>query len=275
MASAPVLTLLDFQEKFVIETDASGYGLGAVLMQKQKLIAYFSKGLLDKERLKPIYEKELMAIVLTIQKWKHYLMGRKFIVYTDQRSLNFLLKQQDISLDYQKWLTKLLGYDFEIVYKAGVDNKVADSLSRILWSKEQDNTEWLGAITVNTTLQMQDIFDEVDKDKALQKRVYEMTVGNDHKPGYTMVGGRMFYMRRLVLSRESSHIPLILKLYHYGVMGGHSRVLKTIMRIQLMFHWVHLKEDVRKYVSEYNICQTHKYSTLILHVCCNLFRYLL
>ncbi|KAF2283471.1 hypothetical protein GH714_008470 [Hevea brasiliensis] len=105
-------------------------GLGAVLMQDSRPIAYFSKALSIHSLGKSTYEKEMMALVLAVLHWRPYLMGRKFVVHTDQKSLRHLLQQPITTSAQQQWVAKLLGYDFEIKYKPGNTNKAADALSR-------------------------------------------------------------------------------------------------------------------------------------------------
>jgi hypothetical protein len=130
MTAAPVLALPNFSQPFVIECDASGIGIGAVLMQSGKPIAFLSKALKGKAVHMSTYEKELFALVTAIQKWRPYLVGRPFVVKTDYQSLKFLLEQKVGTPFQQKWITKLIGYDFTVEYKKGVDNRVADALSR-------------------------------------------------------------------------------------------------------------------------------------------------
>ena len=94
MSHSPILALLDLSRPFIVETDASGIGIGAVLLQDEWPLAFFSQALPQEVRLKLVYECELIAVVRAIQKWQHYLLGCKFIVRTDQHSLKFLLLQR-------------------------------------------------------------------------------------------------------------------------------------------------------------------------------------
>ena len=167
MVTLPVLALPDFNKTFVIESDASGQGVGAVLMQEQRPIAYFSQAFNQEKRKKSVYERELMAIVLAIHKWKHYLMGRKFIVRTDQRSLKYLMEQREVNPEYLKWMVKLMGYQFEIQYRPGLENKAMDGLSRIFPATT------VMALTIPRVLQLDKLQQEVAANMKLQEVVKE------------------------------------------------------------------------------------------------------
>lgn len=125
-----MLALPNFNELFIVECDATRSGIGGVLMQNQRPIAFFSHALRDKNLFFSTYEKEMLALVLAVQKWTPYLLGRKFVVRTDQKSLKHLWKQKITKTAQEKWLVKLMGYNFTIDYKKGKDNVVADALSR-------------------------------------------------------------------------------------------------------------------------------------------------
>ena len=256
MTTVPVLALPNFEDQFVVESDASGKGLGAVLMQQQRPIAYFSQVLSERQQLKSVYERELMAIVFAIQKWRHYLLGRKFIVRTDQKSLKFLLEQREINMEYQRWLSKLLGFDFDIHYKPGLENKAADALPR------KDATVELLAMTVPTAIQFQDIEAEVAQDETLQKLVRELVADPLSHPDYSLVQGRLLRKGRLALPKESKLIGVILKEMHDGRMGGHGGVQRTQKRISELFFWMGMMNDIKRYVAACSVCQRHKYSTL-------------
>jgi hypothetical protein len=139
MTTTPVLALPDFTKLFVIESDASGVGIGAVLMQEGQPLAFTSKALSPLHLSMSVYDKEMLTIVHAVTKWRPYLIGRRFQIRTDHRSLKYLLEQRISSMEQQKRVTKLLGYDYEIVYKKGAENLAADALSRILEYAELHN----------------------------------------------------------------------------------------------------------------------------------------
>lgn len=138
MCSSPVLTLPDFTKEFTIEADACGTGIGAVLMQSGKPIAFFSKSLGPKAAAQSIYEKEAMAILESLKKWRHYILGSKLIIKTDQQSLKHMMKQRLVEGIQHKLLLKLMEYDYCIEYKAGKENVEADALSRLPQGKSEE-----------------------------------------------------------------------------------------------------------------------------------------
>ena len=130
MCQAPVLATSDFTKTFTVECDALGNVIGAVLMQDERPISFENHIIKGKYLHKDIYEKEMLEILHALNKWRPYLMGRHFKVKMDHDSLKYFLEQRLSSEEQQKWVTKMLGYDFEIIYKKWKQNVVANVLSR-------------------------------------------------------------------------------------------------------------------------------------------------
>lgn len=110
----PTLAIPDFSKPFVVETDASSKGLGAVFLQEGRPLAFWSQAFSDRAQNKLVYEKELMAAIQALHKWRHYLLGAHFVIITDQKSLKFLTERKLLKEEQFRWASKSIGSDFEI-----------------------------------------------------------------------------------------------------------------------------------------------------------------
>jgi hypothetical protein len=223
-------------------------------MQDKKPVAYFSKALGVRNLTKSAYEKELMAVVLAIQHWRPYLLGRKFVVSTDQKSLKQLLQQRVVTAEQQNWSAKLLGYDFEIIYKPGSLNRGADALSRVSGEGE------LCQLHSRILWQEEEVLkQEVARDSLLQHIVKDLQQDELSRPGYKMKQGVLLYEDRLVLSKNSELIPKMLEEFHITPQGGHSGFYRTYRRLAANLYWVGMKNTVQEFVKSCDVCQRQKY----------------
>nr|GEY64966.1 putative reverse transcriptase domain-containing protein [Tanacetum cinerariifolium] len=149
LCSAPILSLPEGSKDFVVYCDASLKGFGAVLMQREKVIAYASRQLRKNEENYTTHDLELGAVVFTLRLWRHYLYGTKCTVYTDHKSLQYILDQKKLNMRQRRRIKLLIDYDCVIRYHPGKANVVADALSRK--DKEPIRVRAL-VVTVNNNL---------------------------------------------------------------------------------------------------------------------------
>ncbi|GJX59284.1 putative reverse transcriptase domain-containing protein, partial [Tanacetum coccineum] len=123
-------TLLDGPKDFVVYYDASGLRLGYVLVKRGKVIAYASRQLKIHEKNYTTHDLELGAVVFALKIWRHYLYGKKSVIYTDHKSLQHIFSQKELNMRQHRWIELFSDYDYEIRYHLGTANVVADALSR-------------------------------------------------------------------------------------------------------------------------------------------------
>ena len=130
LTNAPILIVPDRGHGYTVYCDASRAGLGCVLMQSGRVVAYGSRQLKNHEQNFPTHDMELAAIVFTLKIWHHYLYGKEFEVYSDHKSLKYIFTQRDLNMRQHMWMEFLEDYDFTLHYHPGKANMVVDALSR-------------------------------------------------------------------------------------------------------------------------------------------------
>ncbi|WVZ02752.1 hypothetical protein V8G54_023558 [Vigna mungo] len=240
VSQLPVLAIPDFSKSFTLETDASSKGLGL-------------QALSERGQQKFVYERELMAIVQAVKKWKHYLMGSHFIILTDQKSLKFLTDQRLLTEEQFKWASKLLGFDFEIRFRPGKDNQVADVLS---------HRDCFKAISILQPEQWASWEEESQQDAGLMALIQDLLLDPSSHEGYDLRKGRLFYKGKLVSSKNSSTLSTIIKEMHESPTGGHSGYFRTFKRIAGVLYWEGMKKDIKEWVQHCEVCQRNKAETL-------------
>jgi hypothetical protein len=130
LTTAPVLVQPDNSQPFEVFCDASSTGLGCVLMQENRVIAYASRSLRPHEVNYPTHDLELAAVVHALKIWRHYLMGNRCNIFTEHKSLKYIFTKSELNMRQRRWLELIKDYDIEVHYHPGKANVVADALSR-------------------------------------------------------------------------------------------------------------------------------------------------
>ena len=223
LLSAPVLAIPDFSKPFVVETDASDLGIGAVLMQEGHPISYLSQPLCARNTALSTYEKECMVVLLAVDKWRPYLMSQEFIIRTDHRSLLFLTDQKATTKLQQKALLKLIDLQFKIQYKQGSTNAAADALSRCPAS----NVSELHAISACTPSWMSHLQEGYADDPEAQQLLVELSISPTNDKGFSLYNGIIKYKGRVWVGHNSLAQSHILHALHASGIGGHSGIQAT------------------------------------------------
>ena len=185
---APVLQLADPERKFFVTTDASDFAIGAVLSQVwndgEHPIAYESRKLNAAECNYATHEKELLAVIHSLRTWRHYLLGNHFVVVTDHNSLKYIHTQPTLSRRQARWVEFLAEFDFDVEYRPGKGNVVADALSRL-------NVADCG--TASKVYHREDLFRGLEQAYKKEKETKRLLEGQDSRKDYQVIQNKIYY----------------------------------------------------------------------------------
>ena len=261
LVSASVLSCPDYSQPFQIHTDASDYGIGAVLTQdiegEERVIAYMSKSLSNQERNYSATEREALAVLIAVEHWRCYVEnGQKFIVYTDHAALKWFLKLNNPTGRLARWGVRLSTYNFEIRHRRGTENVVPDFLSRSLPVSAIDDNLDNNSTPLTSDTWYLNIFNGCVNTPS---SFLEFQVSNN----------KLFRYKKSLnpLTREfewKEVVPLehrtdLIIQNHAEPISGHLGIFKTFKRLALRYYWPGMYADVVKAINSCDTCIAHKH----------------
>jgi hypothetical protein len=262
LVSAPVLILPDPTKPFTVTTDASDFAIGAVLSQNHgkgdQPLAFESRKLSSAELNYPIHEKELLAIVHAIRLWRIYLEGQTFTIITDHASLEYIKSQNTLSRRQARWLETLQSVTYEVKYKPGKTNVVADALSRI---------PNINSISVLSTLDLDNLTFLYQQDPYFAPILETLqNLGNASEKSlarakhFELQGNRIYLKEgnRMAIPKDKRLRTQILQEHHDINISGHFGIDKTYESLRRNYYWPKMGKDVYKFITTCDSCQRNK-----------------
>lgn len=257
LTSAPILSTPDFSKEFTIQTDASDSGMGAVITQifdeEERVIEYMSQKFTDAQKKYTTTEKECLALILAMEKFRPYIEGVKFRAITDHASLLWLRNLKDPSGRLARWSLRMQAYEFDLIHRKGKCNDLPDALSRNIAAIQLCDTSfetdpWYS----NLRTQIIEKPEEFSGFKVDGLLVYKYVSRKD---------GSDFDWKLVV---PESLRQQILKECHDLPFSSHGGAAKTISRTKLRYFWPSMTKEIKNYVKVCEICQTTKYPHITL-----------
>ncbi|GJU47339.1 putative reverse transcriptase domain-containing protein [Tanacetum coccineum] len=224
---APILSLPDGVEDFVVYYDASNQRSGCVVMQRNKVIAYASRQLKIYEKNYTTYDLELGVVVFALKFWRHYLYGTKSVIYTDHKSLQHIFDQKELNMRQRRWIELFSDYECKIRYHPGKANVVADALRMILVAQGE----------------------AFNQENVFAKRLHGLDQQMEKKGD-----GSLYFIDRIWVPLVGGVRIVIIDEAHKSRYSVHPRADKMYYDLRDMYWWPGIKRDIATYVSECLTC---------------------
>jgi hypothetical protein len=264
LTTSSVLAQPDTTKPFDVYCDASGTGLGSVLMQEGRVISYSSRQLRRHEEHYPTHDLELAVVVMALRTWHHYLLGNVIHIYMDHKSLKYIFTQPDLNMRQRRWLELIKDYELEVHYHPGKANVVADALSRkahcnylltISLTGKESNTRVLPNLSLFNLALTPSLRAEIiaaQKDDEGMGHIKKGILEGDPKVAcfHEDAQGTLWFKERLVVPKREDLKKKILDESHalrYSIQPGSTKMYHDLRQ---QFWWMRMKHEAAHYVSE-------------------------